>query len=33
MTWNCAVVNIPFGGAAGGVICDRDKMSNRELNA
>jgi len=25
------VVNIPFGGAAGGVICDRDKMSNREL--
>src|SRR5712692_10592970 len=31
MTWKCAVVNIPFGGAAGGVICDRDKMSNREL--
>jgi glutamate dehydrogenase (NAD(P)+) len=31
MTWKCAVVNIPFGGAAGGVICDRDKMSKREL--
>jgi len=31
MTWKCAVVNIPFGGSAGGVICDRDKMSKREL--
>src|SRR5246127_1836 len=31
MTWKCAVVNIPFGGAAGGVICDRDRMSKREL--
>ncbi len=31
MTWKCAVVNIPFGGAAGGVICDRDKLSKREL--
>src|SRR5580700_8127747 len=31
MTWKCAVVNIPFGGAAGGVICDRDKMTKREL--
>jgi len=31
MTWKCALVNIPFGGAAGGVICDPDKMSKREL--
>jgi glutamate dehydrogenase (NAD(P)+) len=31
MTWKCALVNIPFGGAAGGVICDPDKLSKREL--
>jgi glutamate dehydrogenase (NAD(P)+) len=31
MTWKCALVNILFGGAAGGVICDPDKMSKREL--
>ncbi|HZR43838.1 MAG TPA: Glu/Leu/Phe/Val dehydrogenase [Ktedonobacteraceae bacterium] len=31
MTWKCAVVGIPFGGAKGGVICDPKNMTPSEL--
>ncbi|HNZ86965.1 MAG TPA: Glu/Leu/Phe/Val dehydrogenase [Methanofastidiosum sp.] len=31
MTWKCAVVDIPYGGGKGGIICNPKEMSDREL--
>lgn len=31
MTWKCSLMNLPFGGAKGGICCDPTKMSQREL--
>ncbi|MGH7705783.1 MAG: Glu/Leu/Phe/Val family dehydrogenase, partial [Candidatus Dormibacteria bacterium] len=31
MSWKCAVTNLPYGGAKGGVICDPTQLSQREL--
>jgi len=31
MTWKCALLGLPFGGAKGGVVCDPKQLSEREL--
>jgi len=31
MTWRCAVANVPFGGAAGGIACDPSQLTREEL--
>src|SRR5439155_13644592 len=31
MTWKCAVADIPFGGAKGGIVCDPKALSKNEL--
>jgi glutamate dehydrogenase (NAD(P)+) len=31
MTWKCALMGIPFGGAKGGIVCDPKRISRREL--
>ena len=31
MTWKCAIANLPYGGAKGGICCNSKEMSNKEL--
>jgi glutamate dehydrogenase (NAD(P)+) len=33
MSWKCALANLPYGGAKGGIACDPTKLSRRELEA
>lgn len=31
MTWRCAVANVPFGGASGGIACDLTRLNRKEV--
>jgi glutamate dehydrogenase/leucine dehydrogenase len=31
MTWQCALLDVPFGGASGAILCDPEELSEREL--
>ena len=31
MTWKCAIIDVPYAGAKGGVVCDPSRLSAREL--
>jgi glutamate dehydrogenase (NAD(P)+) len=33
MSWKCALANLPYGGAKGGIACDPTKLSHKELEA
>lgn len=33
MSWKCALANLPYGGAKGGIACDPQKLSRNELEA
>ena len=33
MSWKCALANLPYGGAKGGIACDPTKLSRNELEA
>ncbi len=33
MSWKCALANLPYGGAKGGIACDPAKLSRKELEA
>jgi glutamate dehydrogenase (NAD(P)+) len=33
MSWKCALANLPYGGAKGGIACDPTKLSHRELES
>lgn len=33
MSWKCALIGVPFGGAKGGVVCDTKTLSERELRS